>query len=83
MFIQPKTKIIHDFMREHGLGNNEMARKMEINQAFLSRVLRGIQRPGPKFIHSLIRVTGKPFDDLFLVSSLSISNRGEVKKDAV
>lgn len=48
--------------------NDELARRMGIDPGNLSRVLRGHQSPGPKFIASLVAAfPGMDLDDLFEV----------------
>lgn len=48
-----------------------VARALGISEAQVSRVLRGVQNPGPKFIAGWMRMLGKgaSFDESFLLDS--------------
>lgn len=43
----------------------DLAARMDIDPGSVSRVLRGIQQPGPKFIASLCTALDASLDDLF------------------
>lgn len=51
-------------MREYDT-DYKLAKAMEISQGNLSRVLRGRQQPGPKFMASLCIALGATPNDLF------------------
>lgn len=45
--------------------DSDLAGRMDIDPGSVSRVLRGIQQPGPKFIASLCIALDASLDDLF------------------
>lgn len=48
--------------------DDALAKRMHVDPATVSRVLRGLQAPGPKFIASLVAAfPGLDLDDLFEV----------------
>ena len=49
--------------------DTSLAEAMDIDAGNLSRVLRGRQQPGPKFIASLCKALDAELDDLFEVVS--------------
>lgn len=44
-----------------------LAAAMGVNQSSVSRVLRGVSQPGPRFIAGLCHALGEPMHKLFVV----------------
>jgi hypothetical protein len=64
-----KSEALSKYRRIAGIDtDSELAARMRIDAGNLSRVLKGTQAPGPKFIASLIAAfPGLELDDLFEV----------------
>jgi DNA-binding XRE family transcriptional regulator len=67
MRILLKPGVIHSYCREQEISRDEMARRMGISTATAFRIDDGRTDPSPKFIASLMNLTGMPFEDLFEV----------------
>lgn len=63
-----KTETLANYRRLAGLKTDaSLAIKMDIDAGNLSRVLKGTQQPGPKFIASLCAAFGASLEELFEV----------------
>lgn len=47
--------------------DKDLAAAMGVNQSSVSRVMRGVSQPGPKFIASLCRTLEAPMNKLFVI----------------
>lgn len=67
--LQLKVDALNKYRRVAGLDTQaKLAARMNFDQGSLSRVLRGDQTPGPKFIAALVSAfDGLSIDDLFEV----------------
>lgn len=65
MRIVLKPGVIGSYCKEHDISRDEMARRMGISTATAFRIDDGRTDPSPKFIASLMNLTGKPFEQLF------------------
>ena len=63
-----KTEQLSKIRRWVGLTTDaSLATRMGIDAGNLSRVLRGLQQPGPRFIAGLCLALGEPMHKLFVV----------------
>lgn len=64
-----RTEALSKYRKIAGLGTNDaLAKRMDYDAGNLSRVLRGEQTPGPKFMARLVAAfEGLELDDLFEV----------------
>lgn len=67
MKLAMKDGALEQCLTELGISRDELARRMGVSSATPYRIQKGRTDPGPRFIAALMDVTGKDFDDLFVV----------------
>lgn len=65
--LEMKAGALDKCLADMGISRNELARRMGVDSATPYRIQSGRTQPGPKFIAALMDVTGKEFDELFVV----------------
>jgi DNA-binding XRE family transcriptional regulator len=65
MKIAMKPSAMHGYCREHDISRDELSRRMGVSTTTAFRIEKGDSDPSPKFIACLMRLTGRPFEDLF------------------
>ena len=72
MRIVLKPGVIGSYCKEHDISRDEMARRMGVSTATAFRIDDGRTDPSPKFIASLIDLTGQPFEALFDIERVEV-----------
>lgn len=67
MKLAMKDGALDGLLGEMGISRDELARRMGVSTVTAYRVHKEKTEPGTKFIAGLMDVTGKDFDDLFVV----------------
>lgn len=65
MQIKPKPTAITEACKQLGISRDELARRMGVATATAYRIDAGRTEPSPRFIASLMDLTGKKFEELF------------------
>lgn len=68
MRIVLRDNAIYDYCNENRISRDELSRRMGVATSTAFRVEKGDVDPSAKFIASLLHVTGKSFDTLFVVA---------------
>ena len=63
--IKIRSGVLYQYLKDEGIGRNELARRCGVSNATAYRIDEGMVDPSPKFIAALITVTGQRFEDLF------------------
>lgn len=65
MRIRIRAGALYDLLKREDISRNELARRLGVSNATAYRIDEGKVDPSPRFIASLISVSGKTFEDLF------------------
>ena len=69
MKIRIRPDAIPQALADHNISRDELARRMGVSSSTALRVQQGITEPSPKFIAALIVSTGRPFEELFVLTA--------------
>jgi transcriptional regulator with XRE-family HTH domain len=69
MGLRLNIPVVRKFLEEENMSEYRLSQEMDLDKGFVNRVLRGERGVGPKFITGILRVTGKPFDELFILGT--------------
>lgn len=68
--IRLRRDVVQALREARGLGSDTaLAQAMGVNRSSVSRVLRGVSQPGPRFIAHLCVALGAPMHELFTLDA--------------
>lgn len=67
MRITLRPGVISEYCAAQGISRDELSRRMQVSTGTAFRVDTGRTEPSPKFIGALVSVTGRPFEELFII----------------
>jgi transcriptional regulator with XRE-family HTH domain len=70
MAIKVKAERVREYLQENGLKLKELAKALEMSNAYLSLVMHRKRKASAEFVARLLNLTGKPFE-YFLTLILS------------
>jgi DNA-binding XRE family transcriptional regulator len=65
MRIRIRAGALYELLKSADISRNELARRLGVSNATAYRIDEGKVDPSPRFIASLISLSGKKFEDLF------------------
>lgn len=69
MRIKVRQGALYELLKSEDISRNELARRLGVSNATAYRIDEGKVDPSPRFIASLISVSGRKFEDLFEIVS--------------
>lgn len=69
MRIRVRANVLYQLLKREGISRNELARRLGVSHATAYRIDEGKVDPSPRFIASLISISGQKFEDLFEIVS--------------
>jgi len=75
MSIEVKAEKVREYLRENGLKLKELAKALEMSNAYISLIMHRKRKPSSRFIARLLSLTGKPFEHFFDVDFVKKQNR--------
>jgi transcriptional regulator with XRE-family HTH domain len=65
MAIKVKAERVREYLQENGLKLKELAKALEMSNAYLSLVMHRKRKASAEFVARLLNLTGKPFEYFF------------------
>ena len=65
MAIRVKAERVREYLQENGLKLKELAKALEMSNAYLSLVMHRKRKASAEFVARLLNLTGKPFEYFF------------------